>query len=74
MSTITLKILDEREEESVMTLLNALVANQIIEVATKDPFLMPGNRIPVDQLNARIEEAERSPRLSVEEVKARLGL
>ncbi len=57
-----------------MTLLHELVERQIIEVSTKDPFLMPGTPMTVDQLNARIEQAERSPRLSVEEVKARLGL
>lgn len=74
MSILTLKILDDRDEEFVMTILNALTQRQIIEVSTKDSYLLPWEPVTVEQLNARIEKAERTPRVSIEEARTRLGI
>lgn len=74
MSTLIVKILDDRDEGPVMRLLSELVKQHAVEVSTEDSSLMPGSPMTIDQLNALIQQAEQSPRLSVEEVKARLGL
>lgn len=74
MSTLTLKILDDRDEEFVMNILVALAKKRIIEVPTRDPFLMPGTPMTEEQLSARVNEARQTRPLSVEEVKTRLGL
>ena len=39
-----------------------------------DPDILPGKPMSLEELNEMIDEAERSPTISVEEFKARLGI
>lgn len=74
MTRLIIDILDEGDKESVLKKLNEFRGKQWIRYSRFNSAVLPGSPMTLEELNEMIDEAERSPSLSVEEFKARLGL
>lgn len=74
MITIEVNILADEDQDFVMTILNALVQKQIIEVDQPDAFPPEGATLSTDELIGRVRKSESGKQYSVEEAKAQLGL
>ena len=74
MTRLIIDILDEGDKEVVLNKLNEFRGKQWIHYSRFNSAVLPGSPMTPEELNEMIDEAERSPSLSVEEFKARLGL
>lgn len=74
MTRLIIDILDDGDKESVLNKLNEFRGKQWIRYSRFNAVVLPGSPMTVAEVNEMIDEAERSPSLSVEEFKARLGI
>ncbi|GAB4021910.1 hypothetical protein [Spirosoma koreense] len=74
MKTIEVNILDDEDQDFVMSILNALAQKHIIEFDRADSFPAEGPQLSDKELIDRIRISERGQPYSFEEAKARLGL
>lgn len=76
METVTFDIVAPKDRELIMGFLLVLAEEGRIRLNAReyDPAILPGEPMTIEETNRLIDEAERSPRLSFEEAKARLGI
>ena len=74
MKTLILHVPEPTNEAAVLKALALLVDKKLIELENDLPLGWPGQPLSTAELNAQIEAALASPRMSAEEAKKRLGL
>lgn len=76
METVTFDIVAPKDRDLIMGFLMVLVDEGRIRLNGRqyDPAILPGEPMTVEEASRLIDEAERSPRLSFEEAKMRLGI
>ena len=74
MTRLVIDILDEGDKESVLNKLDEFRGKQWIRYNRFDSAVLPGSPMTLEEFNEMIDEAERSPSLSAEEFKLRLGI
>lgn len=76
MENVSFDIVSIEDRELIMGFLSVLEEEGRIRLKSRqyDPDILPGKPMTLEGLNEMIDEAERSPRLSFEEAKSRLGL
>lgn len=74
MTRLIIDILDDGDKVSVMKKLDEFRGKQWILYNRFSAAVLPGSPMTVEELNEMIDEAEKSPSLSVDEFKARLGI
>lgn len=76
MENVSFDIVSIKDRKLIMGFLSVLEEEGRIRLKSRqyDSDILPGKPMTIEELRNRIEEAERSPRLSFEEAKSRLGL
>lgn len=74
MRTVTIDILEGTDESLVLNILNDLSNKNLIRFQRFESVVLPGSPMTKDELDLMLDEAEKGPFLSVEELKARLSL
>jgi hypothetical protein len=74
MKTIELDIFVDSDEEEVMKHLQILEAKHLIALRKTKSSVLPGNPLPIDELNRQIEKSEMSKSYNAQEAKKYLAL
>lgn len=74
MRTVTIDILEGTDESLVLNILNDLSNKNLIRFQRFESVVLPGSPMTINELDLMLDEAERGPFLSIEELQARLSL
>lgn len=74
MTRLIVDILDEGDKQLILDKLNEFRNKQLIRYSRFNAAVLPGSPMTINELNEMIDESERSPSLSVDEFKTRLGI